>query len=119
MKNNIKVAILGSTGYVGMELVKILSLHPNISICFLGSDSEQNKYLTNIDKTHEYNNLPILKDNKSFDPKEADYVFLALPHGISNNFVKKPPTLYEKYRFFKTQNNLFGFVQKKLKHKTT
>ena len=38
---------------------------------------------------------------------------------LSNNFVKKPSTLYEKYRFFKTQNKLFGFVQKKLKHKTT
>ena len=88
MKTKINVAVLGSTGYVGMELVKILSNHENVNINFLGSDSVNNKYLKNIENTKEYSNLPILKDNKLFDPLSSDYVFLALPHAVSNQYVK-------------------------------
>tara|TARA_A100001011_G_scaffold390681_2_gene474630 strand:- start:5580 stop:6608 length:1029 start_codon:yes stop_codon:yes gene_type:complete len=89
MNNKINVAVLGSTGYVGMELVNILSGHKKVNINFLGSDSIQNEYLKNIQNTKEYNNLPLLKKNKYFDPSSSDYVFLALPHSISNQFVKE------------------------------
>ena len=89
MINKTNVAVLGSTGYVGMELVKILSYHNNVNINFLGSDSIHNKHLTNIENTIKYSDLPILKDNKSFNPSLSDYVFLALPHEISNQFVKE------------------------------
>ena len=39
MFKNISVAVLGSTGYVGLELINILSKHPNVKINFLGSNS--------------------------------------------------------------------------------
>ena len=35
MSQKVSVAILGSTGYVGLELVKILSKHPEVEIFFL------------------------------------------------------------------------------------
>ena len=35
MKESIKVAIAGATGYVGIELVKILSNHPKVKINYL------------------------------------------------------------------------------------
>ena len=47
MVHKINVAVLGSTGYVGMELVKILSKHENVNITFLGSETNKNKYLSN------------------------------------------------------------------------
>ena len=87
MKKVIKVAVLGATGYVGMELVKILTKHNSVKITFLGSDTTHNKYLKNIDNTKEYNQLPLLKKNEEYEPSYSDYVFLALPHGISNKFV--------------------------------
>ena len=65
MNNKIKVAVLGSTGYVGMELVKILSNHSYIDINFLGSETIHGSYLNNIDNTKEYNQLPFLKPNDS------------------------------------------------------
>ncbi len=95
MKHKINIAVLGSTGYVGMELVEILSRHENVKINFLGSDTIEDKYLKNIENTKEYSNLPLLKKNNLFDPSSADYVFLALPHSISNKFVKK---LYGKIK---------------------
>ena len=89
MKNKIRVAVLGSTGYVGMELVKILSNHPYVDVNFLGSETIHGSYLNNIDNTKEYNQLPILKPNKTFNAEDSDYVFLALPHAVSNKYVKK------------------------------
>ena len=89
MKNKIKVAVLGSTGYVGMELVNILSSHSYVDINFLGSETIHGSYLNNIDNTKEYNQLTLLKPNDSFNAEDSDYVFLALPHAVSNKYVKK------------------------------
>ena len=89
MKNKIRVAVLGSTGYVGMELVNILSNHSYVDINFLGSETIHGSYLNNIDNTKEFNQLPLLRPNDSFNPEDSDFVFLALPHAISNKYVKK------------------------------
>ena len=89
MKNKIKVAVLGSTGYVGMEIVNILSEHSNVDINFLGSDSIHGIFLNNIDNTKQYSNLPLLNLNDNFKVEDSDYVFLALPHAVSNKYVKK------------------------------
>ncbi len=89
MNNLINVAVLGSSGYVGTELVEILSKHKKVNINFLGSDTLKNKSITSIDNKKEFKSLPILKNNDSFDPLKSDYVFLALPHSISNRYVKK------------------------------
>jgi len=75
---------------VGQELlVKILSNHLYVDINFLGSETIHDSYLNNIDNTKEYNQLPLLKPNDSFNVENSDYVFLALPHAVSNKYVKK------------------------------
>ena len=89
MKNKIRVAVLGATGYVGMELVKILLNHSYVEINFLGSETIHGRYINNIDNTIEFNQLPLLKPNDSFNAEDSDYVFLALPHAVSNKYVKK------------------------------
>ena len=89
MNNIFNVAVLGSTGYVGMELVKLLNNHPNININFLGSETITNEYLTNIEGSIIYEKLPKLEKNSKFNPNSSDYVFLALPHSVSNKYVKK------------------------------
>ena len=38
-KNRINVAIAGATGFVGLDLVFLLSKHPNINIKYLCSQS--------------------------------------------------------------------------------
>ena len=77
MKNKIRVAVLGSTGYVGMELVKILSNHPYTEINFLGSETIHGSYLNNIDNTKEYNQLPLLRSNDNFNfIKIFFYIFI-------------------------------------------
>ena len=89
MKNSYRVAVLGSTGYVGLELVKILTKHPDVRINFLGSENSPNINIQKIDHNIKNNNLPNLSLNNDFDPSKSDVVFLALPHGVSHKYVKE------------------------------
>ncbi len=88
MSKKLSVAILGSTGYVGLELTKILSNHPNVEIVFLGSENNTDTSIEKAGKLILEKKLPLTQLNKDFDYKSVDTVFLALPHGISNEFVK-------------------------------
>ena len=122
MKNKIRVAVLGSTGYVGMELVKILSNHSYVDINFLGSETIHDSYLNNIDNTKEYNQLPLLKPNNI---KEA-LVFGAsmrlgamLSVNIYENLRKTKIYIKENTLFLKLieKDNLLGeSVEKRFNH---
>ncbi len=89
MKQKTYVAVLGCSGYVGIELIRILSMHPNVVINFLGSENSSNITFDHFDKNLKNNKLPLVKSNNDFNPKNSDCVFLALPHGVSNKFVNK------------------------------
>ena len=89
MSSEINVAVLGSTGYVGYELVKMLVKHPKVNINFLGCDNKINNTIFNKDKNLEFSKLPQLSLNIDFDVSRSDVVFLALPHGISHKYVKE------------------------------
>ena len=88
MKTKISIAVLGSTGYVGLELVYLLSKREDISINFLGSENSANKKINLIDSRIK-KNLPDIKLNSQFKEKNIEILFLALPHKVSQNYVKK------------------------------
>jgi N-acetyl-gamma-glutamyl-phosphate reductase len=74
----ISVAIVGATGYVGAELVRILARHPYVDLVGLqarGRDGEP------IGATHAHLATTDLRVDAAVP--DADAVFLALPHGAS------------------------------------
>ncbi|MDR1928981.1 MAG: N-acetyl-gamma-glutamyl-phosphate reductase [Endomicrobium sp.] len=84
----IKVCIVGITGYVGEELLKILSKHPNVKIVGVyGRELSHEKDLKDIYKDFDFLNLKI----KPMDIKEiissCDVVFFALPHAVTFKIV--------------------------------
>ena len=93
MTKKVSVAILGSTGFVGLELASILSKHPNVDIVFVGTENNPNYPINYFNSSIDDQNIPLTQLNKDFDHKKADTVFLALPHGISNKYVIN---LYDK-----------------------
>ena len=95
MSKIITVAVLGSTGFVGLELIKILLRHPKVKINFLGCENFPNSNINQFDSKMNTDDLPLLDLNSKFNPKNSDLVFLSLPHGISHNFVK---LYYDKIR---------------------
>ena len=88
MKDQVSVAVLGSTGYVGLELVYLLSKLDNIVISFLGCENHIDKNINFLDKRIK-KNLPNLLLNSDFNVNDADILFLALPHKVSQSYVMK------------------------------
>ena len=88
MSKKVSVAILGATGFVGLELIKILSRHPNVNLVFLGTENNPNTLIQDIVPELKLSNNPLTKLNENFNYSLADTVFLALPHGVSHKYVK-------------------------------
>lgn len=83
-----KVAICGGSGYTGVELLRILSRHPNIEITAVTSEKSAGKRVSEVfPHFHKFNNLVFEPLNKEKLLKKADIFFLALPHGASQETV--------------------------------
>lgn len=85
----IKAGIVGATGYVGVELLRLLNRHPEVEIKHLISRSNAGKKLIDIYPQFsgsKYNDL-ILEDYQKIDFIDTDIVFSALPHGVSQEIV--------------------------------
>ncbi len=84
----IKAGIIGSTGYAGQELVRILINHPEAEVIWYGSQSYVDKRYADV-----FPNMFKLVDDKCLGddfPKlceEADVIFTATPQGLCSNLV--------------------------------
>ncbi len=84
----INAGIIGSTGYAGSELVRILLQHPSVNLKLLNSRSYIGKNFNAV-----YDNFNKFCDIECSDLKiedmanEVDVIFLALPHGIASKQV--------------------------------
>jgi N-acetyl-gamma-glutamyl-phosphate reductase len=84
--------IAGSTGYIGVQLIKLLVKHKNVKIKYLCGSTSVGKKISFYEKSLSTKKLPkIVKFNKKY-LKDVDIVFTALPNGeaqqISNNLLK-------------------------------
>ena len=84
-----KVSILGASGYIGGELLRLILTHPEAELFYSGSNSQAGKY---IHKVHpNLRGLTMSKMEKYNVSKavEADVVFTALPHGQSMDIINE------------------------------
>ncbi len=86
MANQIPVGIIGVSGYTGMELVRILSQHPFLSLQTVTSRQEKGKTLQEL--FPQFHGQPVGKVTISdIDlakiTNDCDLVFLAVPHGTA------------------------------------
>jgi N-acetyl-gamma-glutamyl-phosphate reductase len=80
--SRIRVGIIGATGYVGAELIRLLTRHPDVQIAGLqgrGREAEP------IGATHPHLAATGLEVNAALPPVDA--IFLALPHGTAAELV--------------------------------
>lgn len=92
----VRVGILGATGYTGLELLRILSEHPEVEVRWIHSERFAGKplkeYCPAWNKRRE---LEISGQEVLERVEEVDAVFVALPHGVAMEHV---PRLLEKTR---------------------
>lgn len=85
----IKAAIIGATGYTGSELVRILGLHPEVDIKAITSESHAGKKFSEIHPQFLGLCDVELISTDDLQAEELDVLFLALPHGVSMEYVQK------------------------------
>src|SRR6056297_1721316 len=84
-----KVAIIGATGYTGSELVRILSFHNQVQVELITSETHQGKKFSDIHPQFREICDVDLKSADDIGHYNPDLVFLALPHWVSMEYVRK------------------------------
>ena len=91
--SKVNVLIAGSTGYIGIQLVKLLVKHKRVKIKYLCGNSSVGKKISFFDKSSNLKKLPKIIKYKKNLLNDVDVVFTALPNGeaqvISNDLLKK------------------------------
>ncbi len=81
--------VAGSTGYIGVQLIKLLTKHKYIKIKYLCGNTSVGKKISHYDKSLSNKKLPkIIKFNKDL-LKNIDVVFTALPNGQAQDISKQ------------------------------
>jgi len=117
MDKKIRVAVIGASGYTGSELLRLLSLHPQVTLTrVVASEKSQGlavaSLLPHLTKIWD---CSLSSLNTSSIAQEADIVFLALPHtqslqpvadflsqgkhviDLSADYRLQDPMIYEKW----------------------
>ncbi len=85
----IDVAIIGASGYTGLELVKILVNHPNFNITYIANSTGDTKISTLHPSLTKVCEMSVQSADASIVAKNAQLAFLALPHKTSMGFAKQ------------------------------
>ncbi len=82
----IKVGIIGANGFLGLELLRLLSIHPKVEISkILKRENDIEEEFTHLSSL----NLNDSQTSDINDFKDLDCVFLSLPHGSANEYVSE------------------------------
>ena len=94
----IKIAIIGASGYTGLELIRILLNHPKVEIEALIANANAGRKIEELYNHLTYVNLPVLQKIEDVNFSNIDLVFCCLPHAASHNIVNN---LFKKYSYLK------------------
>jgi len=87
----IKVVILGASGYTGAELVRLLALHPQARIAAMTGDRKAGQSMASVFPHLGGMDLPNLVAIDAVDYTGVDAVFCALPHGTTQEVIAALP----------------------------
>ncbi len=84
----LKVAVLGGSGYTGLELLRLLHNHPEVEISAVTSRQYRGKAVSEVFPAFRgmYDGV-VFRDPDVFKDTDADVVFSSLPHGTSMDVV--------------------------------
>ena len=80
----IKVGIIGATGYVGAELLRLLSNHKEVKVIALSSVSFEGQEISSVYKNF-INKINLKCETMDDVLEKSEVIFTALPHGLSED----------------------------------
>ncbi len=122
-KNKINIAIIGATGFTGLDLVFLLSKHPKAKIINLCATKNLGKKISFFDKRIK-KNLPKISSVNKINWKIIDLAFLSLPNGQAQKLINEVYYNYKKVKFidlsadFRIKNPKIYKENYKQKHKS-
>ncbi len=84
----VNIGIIGATGYVGAELLRLLLSHPKVEVTALSSVSFKGQEISNVYKNF-LNKTDLICESSDEVIEKCDVIFTALPHGLSEDIAKK------------------------------
>lgn len=78
----LKIGIIGATGYVGIELLRLLLNHPKVKVEAISSSSFKGEEISSVYKSF-FNKTDLICEDKDEVIEKCDVIFTALPHGLS------------------------------------
>ena len=97
-KKKINIAVIGATGYTGLDLVFLLSKHSRVNITNLCATQNLGKNISFFDKRIK-KKLPKISTVKKINWSNIDLAFLSLPNGEAQKLIKKIYYKYQNVRF--------------------
>ena len=97
-KKKINIAVIGATGYTGLDLVFLLSKHSRVNIINLCATKNLGKNISFFDKRIK-KKLPKISTVKKINWSNIDLAFLSLPNGEAQKLIKKIYYKYQNVRF--------------------
>jgi N-acetyl-gamma-glutamyl-phosphate reductase len=83
MAKKLKIGIVGGTGYTGVELLRLLALHPQVELSVITSRGEAGLPVADMfPSLRGYVGLKF-SDPATVDLTQCDVVFFATPHGVA------------------------------------
>ena len=120
--NKLKIAVIGATGYTGLDLVYILSKHPKVKMINLCATKNLGKNISYFDKRIK-KMLPKISSVDKINWRKLDLVFLSLPNGEAQKLIKKTFNKYKQLKYidlsadFRLISPISYFKNYKIKHK--
>lgn len=84
----INVAVIGASGYTGLELIKILINHPQFNLTYVATSEGDTTLETLHPSLQNVFSIDVVKADAKEVAKNAQLAFLALPHKTSMFFAK-------------------------------
>ena len=122
-KNIINIAVVGATGYTGLDLVFLLSKHPKVKVKYLCATKYLGKDISFFDKRIK-KKLPKISSITNIKWELIDLIFLSLPNGEAQKIINKIYNKYKKVKFidlsadFRIENSSVYKKNYKLNHKS-
>ena len=117
----LNILIAGSTGYIGIQLIKLLVKHKNINIKYLCGNSSIGKKISDYEKSLSKKKLPKITKFKKEYLKYIDVIFTALPNGEAqfiSNFLLDKNILIDLAADFRLKKSSEYLKWYKQKHKS-
>ena len=85
-----RIGIIGGSGYVGSELLRLLLMHPEVEVTMVTSRQSAGEFIFNVHPNlRGLTQLKFVPQDMAELQKNCDLIFTATPHGGSVNLVPK------------------------------